>query len=109
MATRRRLLKMLAAAVVPVVGGAAWLLPRRANAYYRGPVSDHFDGERFFNPGGKSPKGLDQVLRLYAMENWIAWPAAFRKAPTTRPSKMKSAPSSVRGIAKVCWKRTPGT
>ena len=85
MATRRRLLKMLAAAVVPVVGGAAWLLPRRANAYYRGPVSDHFDGERFFNPGGKSPKGLDQVLRLYAMENWIAWPAAFPSPHTDTP------------------------
>jgi hypothetical protein len=68
---------MLAATAVPVAGGAAWLLPRRANAYYRGPVSDHFDGERFFNPGGRSPKGLDQVLRLYALESWAKWPPAF--------------------------------
>ena len=23
----------------------------RSNPYYRGPVTDHFDGLRFFNPG----------------------------------------------------------
>jgi L-ascorbate metabolism protein UlaG (beta-lactamase superfamily) len=85
MATRRRLLKMLAAAAVPVAGGAAWLLPRRANAYYRGPVSDHFDGERFFNPSGRPPKGLEQVLRLYAVEKWDPWPDRFPSPYVDRP------------------------
>jgi L-ascorbate metabolism protein UlaG (beta-lactamase superfamily) len=30
---------------------------------YSGPVSDHFDGERFFDPDGAPPKSLGQVLR----------------------------------------------
>lgn len=85
MPTRRRILRMLAAAAVPIAGGAAWLLPRRANAYYQGPVSDHFDGERFFNPGGRSPKGLHQVLRLYALEDWTKWPAAFPSPHRDKP------------------------
>jgi beta-lactamase superfamily II metal-dependent hydrolase len=33
------------------------------NPYYQGPVSDHFDGTRFFNPGGIAPLGFRQVLR----------------------------------------------
>lgn len=85
MATRRRLLKLLAATAMPLAGGAAWLLPRRANTYYRGPVSDHFDGERFFNPDGRAPKGLEQVLRLYALETWVPWPASFPSPYTDKP------------------------
>jgi L-ascorbate metabolism protein UlaG (beta-lactamase superfamily) len=76
---------MLAAALAPIAGGAALFIPRRANSYYRGPVSDHFNGERFFNPGGRSPKGLDQVLRLYALETWTKWPPTF-------PSPFKDKP-----------------
>jgi L-ascorbate metabolism protein UlaG (beta-lactamase superfamily) len=30
---------------------------------YSGPISDHFDGERFFDPDGVPPKSLRQVLR----------------------------------------------
>jgi L-ascorbate metabolism protein UlaG (beta-lactamase superfamily) len=33
------------------------------NPYYSGPVSDHFDGTRFFNPGGIAPLGFRHVLR----------------------------------------------
>lgn len=57
--------------------GAAFVMPRKANAYYSGPVSDHFDGVAFFNPGGRKPKGFGQVLRLYAMEKWEKWPATL--------------------------------
>lgn len=92
MPTRRRLLKMLAMLAAPVVGGAAFLIPRRANSYYRGPVSDHFDGERFFNPAGRTPKGLDQVLRLYALETWAKWPASFPSPYSDRPPASVSGP-----------------
>ena len=86
MPSRRRLLTMLAAVAAPVAGGAAFFMPSRANGYYRGPVSDHFDGERFFNPTGRTPKGLDQVLRLYWMETWEKWPAAVPSPyPADRP------------------------
>jgi L-ascorbate metabolism protein UlaG (beta-lactamase superfamily) len=30
---------------------------------YDGPISDHFDGQRFFDPDGAPPKSLGQVLR----------------------------------------------
>jgi L-ascorbate metabolism protein UlaG (beta-lactamase superfamily) len=33
------------------------------NPYYQGPVTDHFDGTRFFNPGGIAPLGFRALLR----------------------------------------------
>ncbi len=92
MPTRRRLLKMLAAVAAPIAGGATFLVPQRANSYYAGPVSDHFDGVRFFNPGGRTPKGLVQVARLYAMETWAKWPAAFPSPYADKP------PAAVTGM-----------
>src|SRR5512145_3134048 len=63
MPSRRRLLKAFAAAAA--LGGGAWGLATaaRGNGYYRGPVSDHFDGTRFFNPGGGGPRGALDLLR----------------------------------------------
>ncbi|MBB2710669.1 UNVERIFIED_ORG: hypothetical protein GGE53_002313 [Rhizobium etli] len=36
---------------------------KRRNPYYAGPVSDHFDGTYFFNPGGIEPLGFRELLR----------------------------------------------
>ena len=36
---------------------------KNVNPYYSGPVSDHFDGTRFFNPGGEAPRGFADLLR----------------------------------------------
>jgi hypothetical protein len=47
---RRRALKVLAGPGLTGLGGWAALAPRRSNAYYQGPVSDHFNGLTFFNP-----------------------------------------------------------
>jgi L-ascorbate metabolism protein UlaG (beta-lactamase superfamily) len=33
------------------------------NPYYQGPISDHFDGTRFFNPGGIAPLGFRALMR----------------------------------------------
>ncbi|MEN3747807.1 MBL fold metallo-hydrolase [Sphingomonas sp. HF-S3] len=47
----------------------------RANSYYQGPVSDHFDGQRFFNPGHPdTDRSLRQVLRWKWREKAAAWP-----------------------------------
>jgi L-ascorbate metabolism protein UlaG (beta-lactamase superfamily) len=81
----------LAGAMV-LAAGAAALLPRKANAYYSGPITDHFDGERFFNPGGRSPKGLAQIARLYTAESWAVWPPSLPSPfPPDKP------PASVTG------------
>ena len=43
------------------------------------PLSDHFDGKRFFNPNGRTPQGLLAVLRWQidrigsAREKWPKW------------------------------------
>lgn len=74
--TRRRLLKILGAA--GVVGGAGALLTaRRANAYYSGPISDHFDGNLFFNPDGTGPKSTLELLKWQFWETRARWPDSF--------------------------------
>ncbi|PSC02948.1 hypothetical protein SLNSH_21425 [Alsobacter soli] len=59
-----------------------------ANAYYRGPVSDHFDGVRFFNPGGPNGKGFGDLLKWRFADGKEAWPAQypspFRDTPPAR-------------------------
>jgi L-ascorbate metabolism protein UlaG (beta-lactamase superfamily) len=92
MTTRRRFITRGLAAGMGIAAGAAALLPRKANAYYSGPVTDHFDGERFFNPGGRAPKGLMQVARLYTAERWAPWP---EELPSSFPAD--KPPPSVTG------------
>ena len=45
-----------------------------ANAYYKGPVSDHFDGTVFFNPGGVPPRGFGDLLRWQFGGSKALWP-----------------------------------
>lgn len=44
--------------------------------YYSGPVSDHFDGRRFFNPGARDPPRLDsgRILNRWLSSERPAWP-----------------------------------
>jgi L-ascorbate metabolism protein UlaG (beta-lactamase superfamily) len=58
--------------------------------YYHGPVSDHFDGERFFLPDGSPPRSLGDLLR-WRMEpranraKWPAWaPSPYADHPPAR-------------------------
>jgi len=47
------------------------------NVYYRGPVSDHFDGVRFFNPGHpETDRSLRDMLRWKLGEKPAKWPKA---------------------------------
>jgi L-ascorbate metabolism protein UlaG (beta-lactamase superfamily) len=67
------------------VGGTwAFLSSTRANAYYQGPASDHFDGVRFFNPGsygprgaGVGPKGPVAFLKWQFGDRGEPWPKSF--------------------------------
>ncbi|HZT47044.1 MAG TPA: MBL fold metallo-hydrolase [Hyphomicrobiaceae bacterium] len=86
MPSRRRLLKMLGAAAGLGAGGWALLTGGRANAYYQGPPSDHFDGVRFFNPGAAGPKGPGALLKWQLGDRGEAWPASFPSPhPPDRP------------------------
>src|SRR3984893_17583817 len=70
--TRRRLITVLAGLAAAVGLPAFWISRMRS---YDGPVSDHFDGEHFFDPDGSPPKSLGEVLR------WQFGSGAERAAP----------------------------
>ncbi|MCO6188118.1 MBL fold metallo-hydrolase [Rhizobium sp. L1K21] len=47
------------------------------NPYYQGPVSDHFDGMRFFVPGGEAPGNLASLLKWQFREKRHKWPKSY--------------------------------
>ena len=47
------------------------------NRYYSGPVTDHFDGTHFFNPGGAHPNRLRDLLKWQFGEKRTRWPSRF--------------------------------
>jgi L-ascorbate metabolism protein UlaG (beta-lactamase superfamily) len=51
----------------------------RRSHYYDGPVSDHFDGVRFFDPEGAAPRSRADLLRWMIGSRWggtrAKWPA----------------------------------
>lgn len=49
-------------------------MARKRNPYYNGPVSDHFDGARFFNPGGGNEQRLGDLLKWQFGGGRSAWP-----------------------------------
>jgi L-ascorbate metabolism protein UlaG (beta-lactamase superfamily) len=59
---------------------------------YDGPISDHFDGLRFFDPDGVPPKSLGEVLRWQfggdrQRAKWPVWvPSAHADTPPARVS-----------------------
>ncbi|MBO6724346.1 MAG: MBL fold metallo-hydrolase [Rhizobiaceae bacterium] len=57
---------------------------KSGNRYYSGPTSDHFDGRIFYNPGGRAPGKLRDLLkwRFNGERNkWPAqWPSPFPQA-----------------------------
>src|SRR5580704_1748482 len=85
--SRRGVLKVLAGAAVAVGVPSVWIY-RMKN--YSGPVSDHFDGERFFDPDGAPPKSLGEVLRWQfgrdrQRQAWPEWaPSPHADIPPAR-------------------------
>jgi L-ascorbate metabolism protein UlaG (beta-lactamase superfamily) len=57
--------------------------------YYDGPVSDHFDGARFFDPHGAPPRSRRDLLRWFIDRHWHAtkskWPAWAPSPYVDRP------------------------
>ncbi|MDR3531887.1 MAG: MBL fold metallo-hydrolase [Rhodopila sp.] len=61
----------------------------------RFPLSDHYDGRRFFNPGVRpSSRGLLQVLRWRLQGERVAWPSALPN-PVFAPPPASVRPGSV--------------
>ena len=72
--------------IAAAFGGIAW--GRSRNPYYDGPVSDHFDGVRFFVPGGEEPKGFVDLIKWQLngeRRNWPNdYPSPFSDTPPER-------------------------
>lgn len=91
---RRTLAKFLSAAAMMTLGGVGYAARSRSgNRYYQGPVSDHFDGVRFFNPGQSTDKGLAELMRWQLGGGRGAWPdsypSPFRDKPPARVAGLR--------------------
>jgi L-ascorbate metabolism protein UlaG (beta-lactamase superfamily) len=78
--SRRRFLRLLPAAAATLAGrGTA-----RADAPMKAPYprSDHFDGERFFNPSGHNPRGFRDLLKWQFSRTRTPWPAWIENTAT---------------------------
>lgn len=53
--------------------------------YYSGPVSDHFDGQRFYGPKRSGGKGLGTLLKWQLSGGRAKWPRWIENAPQPRP------------------------
>lgn len=53
--------------------------------YYSGPVSDHFDGQRFYGPRRSGGKGLGTLLKWQLSGGRAKWPRWIENAPQPRP------------------------
>ncbi|RLQ88220.1 MBL fold metallo-hydrolase [Notoacmeibacter ruber] len=80
---RRKLL--FAGAGATLAGLLGWGLAPRSNPYYQGPVTDHFDGERFFNPGSPMTTDLGDFIRMRWSEDSAEWPDNYPAGPKDIP------------------------
>lgn len=73
--TRRRLASALAG--IPLVGACVGAGATEGSDYYVGPVTNHWNGRRFFNPDGDPPRGFGQLLRWQFSRVADDWPENY--------------------------------
>ncbi len=75
---RRRFLKWLGLGLLgTAAGGGIFTMWKPSNFYYKGPKSDHFDGQIFFNPEGIAPRKLTEVFQMLIGDGRAKWPDEF--------------------------------
>ena len=90
--TKRRLALMLAG--IPLLGACVGFGAREGSDYHAGPITDHWDGRRFFNPGGEAPRGLPDLLRWQLSRPADDWPEHYPS-----PLPQDTPPARVQGRA----------
>jgi L-ascorbate metabolism protein UlaG (beta-lactamase superfamily) len=76
--------------------------------YYNGPVSDHFNGTRFFDPRGAPPRGRRDLLRWFVdrhlrgtKSKWPAWaPSPYADRP---PARVDGAEWRISYVGHASW------
>ena len=81
--------------------------------YYNGPVSDHFNGERFFDSRGVPPKGRGDLLRWLfgrgrTRAKWPKW-APRPTAIVRRPASTARPYVSPISVMPAFWCKVPGS
>src|ERR1041384_4169299 len=76
------------------VGAVAGVFGIRTAAarYYDGPVSDHFDGTRFFDPHSSPPKSVATLFRWYMNREKSEWPTWAPSPHSDRPPARVAGP-----------------
>ena len=98
--SRRRLFAAFAAIAA---AGVAGLMARGASArYYHGPVSDHFDGTRFFDVNGAPPRSLSDVIRWRMSGAASNWPASSASPHSDRPPPRARGPVLAHFFRRTC-------
>ena len=82
-------------ATMSLLAACAPTVTRSAEPYYRGPVSDHFDGRRFFNPDGEQGTGGQQnegplgfLEQAFGRRESHTWPAHVPVTPSKPPASV---------------------
>jgi L-ascorbate metabolism protein UlaG (beta-lactamase superfamily) len=87
-AMKRRNLFRLSALAALAAGGVFAATKSKAAGYYHGPISDHFDGTRFFNPGGEPPGNFFDLLKWRTNGAKATWPEDYPSPyPTAKPDQ----------------------
>lgn len=74
---RRKFFKLSLLTSLLAAGGYTAARAYGGNVYYKGPVSDHFDGRVFYNPGGEAPAGFSDLLKWRTNGESVDWPEKF--------------------------------
>lgn len=92
--------------VVTLALTASLLPPLLDRHYYDGPVSDHYDGERFFNPGpgGDEQRSFALMARFFSGVGKAQWPEHVAVTPAYPPAAATACPP-LRGAIVENWKR----
>ena len=80
----------------------------RRSRYYHGPVSDHFDGVRFLDPAGATPRSRSDLLRWMigsrwrgTRAEWPAWaPSPYADQP---PARVEGAACRLSYVGHASW------
>jgi L-ascorbate metabolism protein UlaG (beta-lactamase superfamily) len=81
--SRRRIIAALGA--VSAAGLIAGLGRNAIARYHDGPVSDHFDGTRFFDPQGAQPRSVVDLIRWRLTGTRASWPEHSPSPYADRP------------------------
>jgi hypothetical protein len=72
------------------------------NHYYKGPITDHFDRSRFFNPNyPDTDRSFTDILRGRLTERAAAWPRSIPVQQTVPPVEVTGLRATIVGHASV--------